>query len=97
MATCSRKTFWLLHSTEIGDLHLQNYLSTSFYLFIYILFLSPALSSPKLRPVRAGRKIEESDEDEDNIDDNEDEDDFDEDYKPDGSENEMETELLDYM
>lgn len=54
-----------------------------------------ALSSPKLRPVRAGRKIEESDEDEDDND--EDDDDDDEDFKPDGSENEMETEMLDYM
>ncbi|XP_060791409.1 general transcription factor 3C polypeptide 5 [Neoarius graeffei] len=53
----------------------------------------PSLSSPKLKPVRAGRKIEESDEDEDDVD----EDDDDEDYKPDGSENEMETEMLDYM
>ncbi|XP_036443957.1 general transcription factor 3C polypeptide 5 [Colossoma macropomum] len=50
----------------------------------------PALSTPKLKPVRAGRKIEESDEDEDDEDD--------EDYKAsEGSENEMETEMLDYM
>lgn len=62
----------------------------------YILFLSAALSSPKLRPVRAGRKIEESGEDEDDNDDHDDDDD-DEDYKPEGSENEMETEMLDYM
>lgn len=53
-------------------------------------------STPKLRPVRAGRKIEDSDEAEDeNYDDDDDE--SDEDYKPDGSENEMETEMLDYM
>ncbi|GAA6099507.1 general transcription factor 3C polypeptide 5 isoform X1 [Tachysurus ichikawai] len=56
----------------------------------------PSLSSPKLRPVRAGRKIEESGEDEDDNDDHDDDDD-DEDYKPEGSENEMETEMLDYM
>lgn len=50
----------------------------------------PALSTPKLKPVRAGRKVEESDEEE--------EDDYEEDYKPsEGSENEMETEMLDYM
>ncbi|KAI5091486.1 general transcription factor 3C polypeptide 5 [Silurus meridionalis] len=53
----------------------------------------PSLSSPKLRPVRAGRKMEESGEDEDEDDDE----DYDEDYKRDGSENEMETEMLDYM
>uniref|UniRef100_A0A4W4E5G2 Transcription factor IIIC subunit 5 HTH domain-containing protein n=1 Tax=Electrophorus electricus TaxID=8005 RepID=A0A4W4E5G2_ELEEL len=50
----------------------------------------PASSSPKLKPVRAGRKMEESDED--------DEEEYDDEYKPsEGSENEMETEMLDYM
>ncbi|XP_062867490.1 general transcription factor 3C polypeptide 5 [Trichomycterus rosablanca] len=59
-----------------------------------------ALSSPKLEPVRAGRKMEENNGDEDDFYDYDDDDDNDDDeeYKAsEGSENEMETEMLDYM
>lgn len=71
----------------------QTFAYSCTYIHVHKLPVFAALSSPKLKPVRAGRKIEESDEDEDDVD----EDDDDEDYKPDGSENEMETEMLDYM
>lgn len=64
-------------------------------MYITVPIIFAALSSPKLRLVRAGRKLEERDGDED--DDVDEDDDYDEDYKAEGSENEMETEMLDYM